>query len=171
MQHFSAKKVIFREGEIGTMAYVVREGSVAIVKQGDQGYVTLNTISPGGMFGEMALIDGGRRLASAIAVTDTQCSVIRGDAFEERLSGLSPGSRAVFELLVRYVRETLPWEERKKNPFLAEPSDFDLRVQPIMTKLGTAIPSDFSGVVLQALYKVVTTYVRQRLPPLGSGQS
>jgi CRP/FNR family transcriptional regulator, cyclic AMP receptor protein len=164
VQYFSAKKIIFREGELGNMAYVVREGSVAIVKQGDQGYVTLNTIGPGGMFGEMALIDSGRRLASAIAVTDTQCSVIRADTFEQRVAELPPTTRAIFEMMVRYVRDTMPWEERKKNPLLAEPSDADLRIQPIMAKLGTTIPADFSGVVLQALYKVVTTYVRQRLP-------
>jgi CRP/FNR family cyclic AMP-dependent transcriptional regulator len=168
MQIFSAKKVIFREGDPGWVAYVIREGSVSIVKRGDQGYVTLATIGPGEIFGEMALIDDGNRSASAIAATDTKCDVIERKSLGTWLSALSPATRSIFEMLLRYIRETLPWEERSKNPLLAAVSDFDLRVEPVMATFGTTPPPEFSSTVLRALYKTITTYVRRRLPPKGA---
>ena len=120
------------------------------------------------MFGEMALVDGGRRLASAIALADTKCDVIRSDTLEEHLDGLSPRSRGTFESMIRYVRETLPWEERRKHPHLTAPSAVDRGMQEIMDKLGDTLPGDFSSAVLRALYKIVTRYVRERLPSSGA---
>ena len=166
MQEFPAKKVIFREGQLGNLAYVIREGAVQIVKSHGHrhGALVLATLGPGEVFGEMALIDGGRRLASAIALADTKCSVIRSDTLEEHLDALAPGSRARFETMIRYVRETLPWEERRKDPRLAARTTLDRDMQEIMDALGDTLPGDFSSRVLRALYKIVTRYVRERLP-------
>jgi CRP/FNR family transcriptional regulator, cyclic AMP receptor protein len=53
--------VLFRKGEAGRHMYIVKSGEVQIV---DGNYV-LETVRPGGILGEMALVDGRPRSASA----------------------------------------------------------------------------------------------------------
>jgi CRP/FNR family cyclic AMP-dependent transcriptional regulator len=70
---YAAGQAVFTEGDPGKVMYVVKEGEVAIIA-GDK---VLDVIQPGGIFGEMALIDQQPRSASAIARTD--CTLIRVD--------------------------------------------------------------------------------------------
>jgi len=70
---YTAGQAIFAEGEAGKVMYVVKEGEVEIVAGGK----VFDIIQPGGIFGEMALIDQQPRSASAIAKTD--CKLIRID--------------------------------------------------------------------------------------------
>ena len=70
MDKIAVKKntFIFREGEAGDAAYVVETGSVAIVKTIEGTAMRLATIGLGGLFGEMAILDGSPRMASARAL-------------------------------------------------------------------------------------------------------
>jgi len=61
-----AGKVIMREGQRGVALYAVIEGRVEI-RIGD---AVVEKLGPGGVFGEMSLIDRKPRLASAVAETD-----------------------------------------------------------------------------------------------------
>jgi CRP-like cAMP-binding protein len=63
---FQAGRPVFRAGDSAVSMYIVREGRVAIVADGR----TLEHIGPGGVFGEMALLDSAPRAADAVAVTD-----------------------------------------------------------------------------------------------------
>ena len=66
---------IFEEGsEGGGWMYGVKEGEVEILVRG----AVVETVGPGGIFGEMSLIDSSRRSATAIAKTD--CVVVPVDA-------------------------------------------------------------------------------------------
>lgn len=65
--HFNAGEVVFREGDEGREFYVVLEGKVDIVGHGR----VFESVPPGGMFGEMALIDESPRSATAVAVVDS----------------------------------------------------------------------------------------------------
>ena len=60
---FLRNQVILEEGQVGTRMYVVLHGWVAI----SIGGVVVDRIGPGGVLGELALIDQAPRLASAIA--------------------------------------------------------------------------------------------------------
>ena len=66
IQTFAAGETIFTEGTTGREMYVVLEGSVEI----RVGNKTLDVTGPGGVFGEMALIDSNARSATAIAKDD-----------------------------------------------------------------------------------------------------
>ena len=68
---------ILREGQVGVLMYVVLKGKVAI-RAGD---TPLETIGPGGIFGEMALVDRTPRLASAIAESNVRLLAINRTAF------------------------------------------------------------------------------------------
>lgn len=58
-------KVIMSAGAVGAFMYVVIEGKVAIMVQDK----VVERIGPGGIFGEMALVDRSARAASAVAET------------------------------------------------------------------------------------------------------
>ena len=66
-----AKKVIMKEGDKGMFAYLVLEGAVAISIEGK----IVEKVGPGGIFGEMALVNQNSRVATATA--DTECSLLQ----------------------------------------------------------------------------------------------
>jgi CRP-like cAMP-binding protein len=63
---YPARKVIMKEDEGGVFMYVVLQGKVAI----SIGSQVVERVGPGGVFGEMALVDQSTRAASALAETD-----------------------------------------------------------------------------------------------------
>lgn len=74
---YKAGDTIFREGDEGHVMYVVIEGAVRISVTGR----SLEKVGPGGVFGEMALIDAAPRSATAFAVTDCRLVAISRDRF------------------------------------------------------------------------------------------
>jgi len=72
-------KVIVKEGDKGIFMYVVREGVVSI----SVAEKVVEKVGPGGVFGEMALVDQSSRVATAVAETDcTLLSINRKDFLE-----------------------------------------------------------------------------------------
>jgi len=75
---FTAQQQIFAEGQPGDQMFIVKEGEVEIVVHGK----VVETIGPGGLLGEMALIDRNPRSATAIAKTDCQLVPINEKRFQ-----------------------------------------------------------------------------------------
>jgi CRP/FNR family cyclic AMP-dependent transcriptional regulator len=65
-----AGEVIFAQGDKGELMYVVMEGTAQILIEGK----VVEIVGPGGILGEMALIDAGRR--SATAITKSPCVLV-----------------------------------------------------------------------------------------------
>ena len=76
-KHFKAGERIFNEGEVGDYMYGLIEGEVEIRKGGK----VVDTMGPGGIFGEMALIDHAPRSATAVAKTDCKAAQISEKRF------------------------------------------------------------------------------------------
>ncbi|MCC2097961.1 MAG: cyclic nucleotide-binding domain-containing protein [Hyphomicrobiales bacterium] len=74
---FQQQQTIFSEGETGKVMFLVRNGEVALSIDGD----TVATLWPGDIFGEMAMIDGSPRSASAVAQSAVDALVIDRDTF------------------------------------------------------------------------------------------
>src|ERR1700690_4651788 len=67
INEFEVGDVIFEEGSSGRELFVVLEGKIEIAKIGDAGKTVIVTLGKGEFFGEMAVIDGSSRSATAIA--------------------------------------------------------------------------------------------------------
>lgn len=68
---------IFKQGDPGIGLFIIREGDVDITYADKGGKIMrIASLTSGDFFGELALIDGARRNASAIAKTDVKLSVI-----------------------------------------------------------------------------------------------
>ncbi|HYW62057.1 MAG TPA: cyclic nucleotide-binding domain-containing protein [Bradyrhizobium sp.] len=69
INEYAVGDVIFEEGSTGRELYVVLEGSVEIAKMNGPAKTTIVTLGKGEFFGEMAVIDGSSRSATAIAAS------------------------------------------------------------------------------------------------------
>lgn len=67
INEYDASEVIFEEGSTGRELFVVLEGKVDIVKTTGASETTIVSLGKGEFFGEMAVIDGSARSATAIA--------------------------------------------------------------------------------------------------------
>jgi CRP/FNR family cyclic AMP-dependent transcriptional regulator len=67
INEYEVSDVIFEEGSVGRELFVVLEGKIDIVKQSGAGRTLIVTLGKGEFFGEMAVIDGSSRSATAIA--------------------------------------------------------------------------------------------------------
>ena len=68
--HYDQGRIIMQEGQVGVLMYIVLEGRVSITIKG----TVVEKVGSGAVFGEMALVEKGPRLASAVA--DTDCSLL-----------------------------------------------------------------------------------------------
>ncbi len=99
---------VFDEFDKGDTAFIVVLGRIEILKTIDGKDIVLGTVEEGGMFGEMALIDHRRRLASARVVGgDARLMVITRDLFKHRLGDLAPFQRALIKVLSDHVRSAV----------------------------------------------------------------
>ena len=71
-ESFTRGQTIFQEGDQAEYMYVVIEGQVDIVYDDH----VLETVEPGGVLGELALIDQSTRSAQAVAKTDCKLAGI-----------------------------------------------------------------------------------------------
>ena len=67
INEFDVDDVIFEEGSTGRELFVVLEGKIDIVKINGASKTVIVTLGKGEFFGEMAVIDGSSRSATAIA--------------------------------------------------------------------------------------------------------
>jgi len=105
-RRFRRGEVIFHAGDPGEALFIVADGQVKITLPADDGSepAILTTIGRGGFFGELALLDGAPRSATAVALEATETSVLRRDAFD-RLVDTEPAlRRALLAALAAEIR-------------------------------------------------------------------
>ena len=74
---YSSGETIFAAGDKGDKMYVIRSGDVEIERDGK----IVEKLGPGGIFGEIALIDGSPRAATAKAKTACEVAPITEKTF------------------------------------------------------------------------------------------
>ena len=91
---------IFREGTKATSCYLITQGRVRIIKRSNKGDdISLAVIKPGEFLGEMAMLSGEKRSASALAVTKVKAIVITHADFVALLKAQHPfASRLCLQL-------------------------------------------------------------------------
>ncbi len=77
---FPASHRIFSEGDAADCAYLVEDGWVEILAENGDRQKSLSMIGPGEIFGEMGVIDGSPRSATAVAAEN--CRLLRVSAAE-----------------------------------------------------------------------------------------
>ena len=90
-RRFRKGEVIFHAGDPGDSLHVVVEGRVKITRESSEGEEAIVVIlSPGDAFGELVLLDGAPRSASATAMEPTETMTMPRSAFAELVDGANP---------------------------------------------------------------------------------
>ena len=110
---FPPNTVLFQEGDPGDCMYVVRSGRVEIFQERPQGRVIIGTVGRGELFGEMALVDGEPRMASARTINECELMLVSGNTFRDHMGEATPFIQAVMGILVKNLRNVDRWHNQR----------------------------------------------------------
>ncbi len=181
---YSRDSIIFRQGDPGDSFCMVMEGSVRIAvlsPEGDE--TTIAMLGPGECFGDLALLDGRPRSASAIAEQATKTFAMSREDFVRWLLGRPGAALALLETLSLRLRRTD--EALADLVFLALPhrlakARLDLAVQPeaqataddpeaIRLRVAQGKLASTLGVSPESVNKELSRFVREGWIVMGPG--
>ena len=97
--------VIFNKDEPGTTLHVIAAGAVRIFMPAEGGEAApLALLKPGDYFGELALLDGGARTATAAAMGRTATLTLERDVFLKFVTSNAQAAGAVLRGMAAMVR-------------------------------------------------------------------
>jgi CRP-like cAMP-binding protein len=104
---FPPGKVLFHEKEPGTTFFIILSGSIKLFTRSSSGEEkVLSVVGAGESFGELALLDGGPRSASAQTLESAMMLEIASDSFMSLLQAHFDITRSILVELCRRLRQT-----------------------------------------------------------------
>ncbi len=100
---YAEGEVIFEEGQAGAEMFIVREGSVTLKR----GSTVIETLGPGSVLGEMALIDPAPRSATAVAGANLKLAAVDERLFKQLVQRVPGFAIELMRLVVRRLRREL----------------------------------------------------------------
>jgi CRP-like cAMP-binding protein len=97
---FHKNQVIFKEDQVGDLAYLIKNGKVAIIKEIEKKKKVLSTLGPGDLFGEMGVIGAMPRNANAVAVEYSELVIIDKHTLFENLKSSPPMIQSITRVLI-----------------------------------------------------------------------
>jgi CRP/FNR family transcriptional regulator, cyclic AMP receptor protein len=127
---FPRETRIFHEGDPGDACYIVREGSARVTREHPDGRaITLATLGPGAIFGELAMLDGERRSASVEATENTELVALPASDVRKLIREHPEMAEKLVVALTRRLREAN--ERISRQSFQTVPS----RVAGVLNQL------------------------------------
>jgi len=106
MVRYGGSERIFTEGDLGTTMYIVHSGKVRLFRMVEGQKRSHGVMEKGDFFGEMSILEGLPRTASAEAVEDTELIEINSMTFDKMIKGnIEIAIRMLRKLSIR-LRET-----------------------------------------------------------------
>lgn len=102
LQALPSCETLFKEGQAGDLMYVLMSGTADIIVH-DQ---VVETIQPGAIVGEMAMIDDGARSATVIAKSDCQLLPIDKKRFNFLVQQTPNFATHVMRVIAKRLRRT-----------------------------------------------------------------
>jgi CRP/FNR family transcriptional regulator, cyclic AMP receptor protein len=99
-----AGRELMREGDPGREFYLILEGTVRVERAGR----TINSLGPGDFLGEIALLDGGPRSATATTESAARLLVLGRREFHSLVDDFPEVRTSVLEALAHRVRHLEP---------------------------------------------------------------
>jgi CRP-like cAMP-binding protein len=109
---FRRGTMIFHKDQVGDALYIIESGTVRIFLPSEGGNeLHIDTLGPGAVFGDMALLDGQARSASADAMEDTVTHTLSREEFQRYLSSSPALATALIALLSTRLRHVMQYTE------------------------------------------------------------
>jgi CRP/FNR family cyclic AMP-dependent transcriptional regulator len=104
-RRFDKGQVVFTRGDDGDFMYIVAQGSIALsASTVDGGEVVMALVFPPQSFGELAIVDGGERTATATARQRTVLVQIPGSTVRQVLRDHPPVAMSMLKALSAMIR-------------------------------------------------------------------
>ena len=102
----SAGDTVFKQGERGDAMYVIAEGAIQIYRESSNGRVVLAELGPGDFFGEMAIVDGAQRTATASALRKSEVIVVEDSELDALIKTRPDVAEHMIRTLVQRIKNT-----------------------------------------------------------------
>ncbi len=160
-------EIIFCEYEPGNEFYFIHSGKVRFVKIINNREKTIDIMSPGDVFGEMAILEAEPRSASAVAVDSVKVLKFHRDNFDTLLQG---NPQLAYKLLVIFSKRIYDAKRRLMILLLNDPqlkvmdvfnfiaeadSNLDL-TEPVTLNVTTQDISNWAGMSFEETQKSLT---------------
>lgn len=131
---YSPNAIIFCEFEPGNEFYFIQSGQVRIVKLINNREKTIDVLTTGDVFGEMAILEEEPRSASAVAMDHVKLLKFHRDNFDALLQG---NPQLAYKLLVIFSKRIYDAKRRLMILLLEEPN---LKIMDVLVMLAEQDP-------------------------------
>lgn len=170
-----AGRTLFLKGDPGDALYAIRRGQIRIATGTEDGQRrTLNLLGAGDVFGEIALLDGRPRTASAVASEPTELFVVLRRDFLALIQRSPPVAVQVIELLcarIRWMSDRteeawfLPLDRRIVQRLIGLGDDYGAEIAISQDELAV-----FVGATRESVNRHLQVWKRAGLIALGRGR-
>lgn len=157
---FPEKAVIFRENEFSKDIYILKSGRIQLFRKIGNKNIMLCEVEPGGIFGEISVIDSGPRSATAVASKESVLIKISPTEFKEGLKSVPEWFMAIARILAQRLRET----DKKLN--LSAPMVHEANVAAILAYLLNGAENKIDGIPLQETEDTILELLQMQVPEL-----
>ena len=167
-----ANDTIFWVGDDGDALYVIEQGRVSITAPDERGdHLVLDTLGPGGVFGEISLLDGGRRTATVRALTDVSLLALRREAFHTFLRQRPDVAIDVLQIMGARQRTSTAALRGLKNPnaVIAETTTIWQRVSDVIATVAASQAFTLSHIGWFSTWILMNVLAAAGLLPLALG--
>lgn len=106
-RNYRRGEVVFHQGDPGDTLHVIAAGRVKVVVLAEGGdEIVLFILGPGELFGEIALLDGGPRTATVVAVEHLETTTLKRQDFLDLLRRSPTALESVLAALAASLRRT-----------------------------------------------------------------
>jgi CRP/FNR family cyclic AMP-dependent transcriptional regulator len=182
-KHLKTKEMLFRKGDPGNQLYGILSGSLKVMATGADGKDVLFTLmGPGEVIGEIPLLDGGERSASAAAVEPTELLTLHRRElipFLESHPRAAIGLAGVLAARVRRLseraedRQTMPLPARMAKRLISLSEHYGKHPivgGPVEVRLPQQDLADLVGTTRESVNKLLRAWEEQGIVELGRGR-
>jgi CRP/FNR family transcriptional regulator len=180
---YPADTRVFHEGDPGDACYIVRDGSCRVTREHPDGRaITLATLGPGAIFGELAMLDGERRSASVEATESTELLALpagdmrrlireHAEMAEKLVIALTRRLREANERISRQSFQTVPSRVAGVlNQLLAEDALTPLVKDGVTIRLRQSDLAQLAGTSRESVSRFLATLERAGVVQVGRGR-
>jgi CRP-like cAMP-binding protein len=164
IRRYAAHSIVFRENEIGDCAYLVRSGAFEIFQGSGDLKRTIAIVRPGVLFGELAIIDHGRRMATARCLEPGELILINKQKLESKLLELTRNQKIAYQKLIEFVRTETPCTISADKTPKGELNQKSLYIEALIKKIESDQQYKTGDTFLDGLTRTLTLYAKRRLP-------
>jgi CRP/FNR family cyclic AMP-dependent transcriptional regulator len=135
-KNFKKGETIFLQGSSSDCAFIVGSGAVEIIQETKEGEKFIGKLKENEIFGEMGLIDGQPRSATARALEDSLMYIIHRNNFDTLVQKNPKALLPILKVLTSRLRETMGFLKQGTSSTTKE-QPMKKHTEPINAKLTT----------------------------------